>query len=58
MALTSLVTYLVALSVPAWLVVEQVHAWRGARAHRVMPQPADVPAHTQPLSGDLGSTAA
>ena len=59
MALSSALIYLMALSVPVWLVVEQVHAWRGARARRVALQPAAVtPVDPRNLSGNLGRTAA
>ena len=59
MALASVLTCLVALSVPVWLVVEQLHAWRGSRAHLATPQPvAATPAHLRTVPGDLGRTAA
>ncbi len=41
MALSTVIAYAVALSLPAWLVAEQIYAWQVARAdrHRV-PRPS------------------
>ena len=47
MALSTLIAYAVALSLPTWLVAEQIYAWRAARADR-HPVPRPSPGTTVP----------
>ena len=49
MALSNLLIYAVALSLPAWLVAEQLHTWFAARTRRPAPVAAPSPAFTPDL---------